>query len=645
MARVCGIAGIVGTGLGSTERATALVESMVGTLTHRGPDGSGVVAVSPNCVLGHRRLAVIDRSDAGHQPMVSRSGRWIVTFNGEIYNHRQIRTDLSAEGAHFRGHSDTETLVEAIDAWGVDATLQRTNGMLALAAFDAVDDRLVIARDRFGEKPLYWWHREGRLAFASELRALRQLPDVDFELDDASVTALLRWSFVPHPHTIYRDVLQLAPGSLLDIAVHADGHEVTERRWWSLEDTVVGAVGDRTDTTPTRAADELEALLADAVALRMESDVPLGAFLSGGIDSSVVAALAQRASGHRSLVTFTVSMPDIGFDESDHARAVATHLDTDHHQLHLSASDAFERIPQLPHVWDEPFGDPSMLPNLLLCSAASDGLTVCLGGDGGDEFFAGYNRHVLGSAVERRTARLPEFARRGLARLALSVPPTVVDGAARFVPGLRRIPNPGDKAQKFAALMAADRGDGSTWEALAGVWPVDALTPTPHRPFSPDPGIELDAVERMMLADTSSVLCDQMLVKTDRASMAASLEVRAPFLDHRVLEWAWRQPTSVKVAGGVGKQVPRDVAERLVPASIATRPKMGFDPPLGAWLRTDLRTWAEDLLAKPTCVERGWISGDVVATAWSDHLRGRRNRDDRLWSVLMLESWLAAHGH
>lgn len=622
---------------------------MIDTLTHRGPDGSGVAVVSPQCAIGHRRLAVIDLSDAGHQPMMSRSARWTVTFNGEIYNHRRLRDELIATGARFRGHSDTETLVEAIDAWGVDETLRRTNGMLAFAAYDTVDDRLVIARDRFGEKPVYWWRDHGRLAFASELRALRALPDVEFELDDASVTALLRWSFIPHPHTVYRDVSQLAPGSLLDIALRPDGHDVTERQWWSMADMVATSMQERADADPARAADELEALLTEAVAQRMQSDVPLGAFLSGGVDSSVIAALAQRASGDRRLATFTVAMPDIGFDESAHAKTVASSLGTEHHELHLSAADAFERIPRLPAVWDEPFGDPSMLPNLLLCSAASEHLTVCLGGDGGDELFAGYNRHVLGSAIDRRTAWLPQPTRHVMARLALTVPPATVDRIARSLPGLRNLPNPGDKAQKFASLMTADGSNGgaSTWNALAGLWPVDDLGIAPHHPATLDVGRalegDLDAVEQMLLIDTAAVLSDQMLVKTDRASMASSLEVRAPFLDHHVLGWAWRQPTAVKTGRGVGKRVLRDVAERLVPPAIAERPKMGFDPPLGAWLRTELRPWAQDLLASPVCVERGWISADAVETAWSDHLAGRRNRDDRLWAVLMLESWLAEH--
>lgn len=618
---------------------------MVDSLTHRGPDGSGLAEVSPHCVLGHRRLAVIDVSESGHQPMKSRSGRWTVTYNGEIYNHRRLRDALAADGAVFRGHSDTETFVEAIDAWGIDVALSRADGMFAIAAFDNDTSRLVIARDRFGEKPVYWWSDNGRLAFASELRALRQLPDVDFALDDASIAALLRWSFIPHPHTVYRDVRQLAPGALLDIKIHPGGHEVTERRWWSLEDAVDASISERCDTDPARAADELEVLLADAVSQRMESDVPLGAFLSGGVDSSVIAALAQRALGDRTLTTFTVAMPDVGFDESHHARTVATALGTEHHEIHLSAADAFDRIPHLPTVWDEPFGDPSMLPNLLLCSAARDQLTVCLGGDGGDELFAGYNRHVLGSSIARRTAWLPPVARQGLARLATSVPPARMDSIASSLPRLRDLPNPGDKAQKFATLMTSAGSDtaASTWTALAGFWPDDDLGVVPHRPSSPRVDADLDAVEQMMLVDTASVLTDQMLVKTDRASMAASLEVRAPFLDQRVLEWAWRQPTSIKAARGVGKRVLRDVAGRVVPSSIAARPKMGFDPPLGGWLRDELRPWAEDLLASPTCVERGWISADALDAAWSEHLAAQRNHDARLWPVLMLEAWLAEH--
>jgi asparagine synthase (glutamine-hydrolysing) len=647
---MCGIAGCL-TGrhdVGALPLDGAL-DAMQHALAHRGPDAHAIWSdASAGIGLAHRRLAVIDLSPLGAQPMHSRSGRWAIAFNGEIYNHRALRADLAADGCTFRGHGDTETLIEALDAWGVDRTLARTNGMFAFAAWDRDERRLVLARDRLGEKPLYWTVVDGALWFASELKAFRALGGFRPEIDPAAVAALLRWGFVPHPGTIYQGVQQLAPGHLLEARLDAGEVRVVERTWWNLGDVVSEALAAR-PTGPVdmaAASEELRALLADAVATRMESDVPLGSFLSGGIDSSLVAALAQQALGGSGLRTFTVRMPEIGFDESVHAESVARHLGTVHTTVDMPVAEVLAAVPQLAGVWDEPFADPSMLPSLMLCRAARQHLTVCLAGDGGDEIFAGYNRHSLGNSLWRRVRPLPASARGMVARAMLRPSPASVDGAVaaigRVLPPRLRIPNGGDKVQKAAAVLQAD--ETGLWASLAQIWPADAVpleavarrTAVPHGPTIAG----LDPVEELVLTDTAVVLPDQMLAKVDRASMAAALEVRAPLLDHRLLEWSWRQPLAVKTAGGVGKIVLRDVLAGMVPPAITDRPKMGFDPPLAAWLRGPLREWAGDLLTSSHAVEHGWLSGDALRRTWADHLAGTRNFDYRLWSVLMLESWL-----
>lgn len=630
---MCGIVGVLGGDItrGALEH---VVEQMSQAVAHRGPDGDGLWSdpVSPAC-FAQRRLAIVDLSEAGRQPMVSASGRWVVVFNGEVYNHRDLRSALGEAGVRYDGHSDTRALVEAVDLWGFEATLRRANGMFAIAAWDTERRQLLVARDRLGEKPLYWQLQSGRFAFASELRGVLAGSQGSPSLDDRAMASLLHWSFIPHPFTAREGVRQLAPGGLLEVDLRGAQASVVERSWWSLADTVDDAIDQRRPNTLDRAADELHELLTDAVRIRLEADVPLGAFLSGGIDSSVIAAIAQRELGG-SLKTFTVRMPDGSFDESEHAAKVARHLGTDHVVADLSVRDALDLIPTLADVYDEPFADPSMLPMTLLCRAAHGHLTVCLGGDGGDEMFAGYNRHVFGASIDRRAGRLPRSVRQVLGRAMMAPSPATIDKVFDFVgrglPAKRRLPNLGDKVQKAGALVQAL----DPWETLAQIWPIEMLSFKPYQPFKTSTRHDLELVERMVLADTASVLPDQMLVKVDRASMSAPIEVRVPLLDHRILEWSWRQPPELKTSGGVGKLVLRRLASRLLPDEIVNRPKMGFDPPMGDWLRDDLAGWAGQQIE--TVSRLNWVQAPDAIRTWSEHRSGRRNWDYRIWALLSL---------
>ena len=647
---VCGIAGLLDAG-GGVADLEGLARAMSDAIAHRGPDDSGIwIDGVAGIAFGHRRLAVIDLSPAGHQPMVSASGRTVLVFNGELYNHHEIRRELEQAGHRFRGRSDTEVLVEAIERWGVRRALERSNAMLAIAVWDRDRRVLTLARDRLGEKPLYFGRIDnGRgLGFASELKALRVLPGFDTSIDERAVASLMRWSFVPHPLTICRGAAQLAPGTILEVRAVNGAIVTDEVRWWSIGDVAARGQTSRRQAEPADATEHAVELLRDSVRLRLESDVPMGAFLSGGVDSSMVAALAQESMSGAPLRTFTVRMPEVGFDESEPAAEVARHLGTDHTTIDLSERDALEAIPSLPRIYDEPFADPSMLPTALLCSVTRQHLTVSLAGDGGDEVFGGYNRHALGHALWRRAGRVPRPLRRLAARSLLIPSPSLVDATAtrlrRVLPDRLDLRNPGDKVQKMAAMLGTSGTD--LWATLAATWPnPEALMvrDVPKEDLAAFAIVLEDPVEEMLLLDTELVLPDEMLVKVDRASMASALEVRLPFLDHRVVEWAWTLPMSAKVSGGQGKRIVRRALRNYLPDAIVDRPKMGFDPPLAAWLRGPLRPWAEELLSEQRLRDDGWFQPAPIRKAWAEHLSGSRNWDYRLWAVLMFNAWLTEY--
>lgn len=655
-----------------------LVGRMAATLRHRGPDDGGTwVDAAAGLALGHRRLAVLDLSPAGHQPMVSACGRYVLALNGEIYNHLDLRAALAAAGVApaWRGHGDTETLLAAIAAWGLEATLPRAEGMFALALWDRQARTLSLARDRCGEKPLFYgWVGQGAgraFAFASELKALRAWPGFANPVCREALAQYLRFLYVPTPRSIYRDLYKLEPGHLLRVtggAARGERAAVRKTAYWSLAAAVTAARRQPlTDEVTALAA--LEATLAQAVGRQAVADVPVGAFLSGGVDSATLVALLQRQA-RRPVLTFTVGFDAAGFDESPQARAVARHLGTEHHELRVTAPEARQVIPSLPRLYDEPFADSSQIPTFLVCQAARRRVTVALSGDAGDELFGGYNRYLWGPRLWRRLAWLPPPARRALGRALAALPVAAWDALGAplntLLPGARGLTRLGDKAHKLAARLGAARDLDSLYASLVTEWPepgllvhgagdgsgrealglagegaraggVDDLA-CPPSAMPPD----LAPVERMMWLDTLTYLTDDLLCKVDRAAMATSLETRVPFLDPRVVELAWRLPLGMKIRDQQGKWALRQILYRHVPRALIERPKAGFAIPVGAWLRGPLRDWAEALLAEERLAGEGYLWPAPVRQAWREHLSGRRDWTQRLWAVLMFQAWLEA---
>ena len=639
---MCGIAGFLAPDGLAPEPAHGIVRAMAGTLAHRGPDGEGVWVDGPaGIALGHRRLAVLDLSPLGRQPMHSAAGRYVLTYNGEVYNVRALRAELEAGGSRFAGRSDTEVLLEAVEAWGLRGALDRCNGMFALALWDRRDRVLHLARDRAGEKPLYYGWLGGTFVFASELKALAAHPGFTGEVDRQALAAFVRSGTVPAPFSIYRGIRKLPPAHLLAVAPgDAEGVPVP---WWSLRAVAEAGARDRFPGTPRDAVQALDSVLRDAVRLRMEADVPLGAFLSGGVDSSAVVGLMQSLSP-RPVRTFTIAFREAEYDEARHAQAVAAHLGTEHTALCVTPRDALEVIPRLPALWDEPFADASQIPTCLLSALARRHVTVALSGDGGDELFAGYPRHLHARAWQRLAA-IPRPLRRLLAGGIDALAPGEGDvfsrGAGRPVPAALRRRGPGTRLRQLAQALGAPSAEALYAGRMAhwrGELPVHgASVPAPPVPAELD-----DAVDRTAFLDAAAYLPDDILAKVDRASMAVGLETRMPLLDPRVIELAWRLPPGAKVRGWEGKWALRQVLHRYVPRALVERPKMGFCIPLGAWLRAELRPWAEALLDERRLRDEGYLDPGPIRAAWAQHRSGARDRSQDLWNVLMFQAWLDA---
>lgn len=642
---MCGIAGILLAPSATDTKPLKAIGQMTMALRHRGPDAEGYwTNREAGIAFGHRRLAIVDLSETGRQPMHSASGRYVITFNGEIYNFRDLRRDLEAAGNSFHGTSDTEVMLCAIETWGLDAAVSRFAGMFAFGLWDLQTRTLHLVRDRMGKKPLYVGLAQEALIFASELKAIRRFPGFHAELDVGAATAMLSRGWVPDDNCIWRAAFKLPPGSIMSVkdsdfarARSAAALAPRIRRWWSLADIAGSGQRDAIAGSDEEFTTELDRLLRLAVRQRMVADVPLGAFLSGGIDSSTVVAIMQ-AQSTAPVRTFTIAFGEGGFNEAPHAAAVARFLGTDHTELYLSAAAARDVIPELPQIWDEPFGDESQIPTLLVSRLARQHVTVALSGDGGDECFAGYSRHFLAGRLARQQ-RLPLPLRGAIAAgagLLAQASDHALVGSIPLSANVRHALR-SDRLHRLAHLLKAANEE----DLLQRLMNPSTETLIRHQPPSPifdAPRLD-DLLSRLQFNDMTGYLPGDILVKLDRASMANGLEGRCPILDHRVVEFSWRLPANAKVRNGKGKWILRHLLGRYLPQQLIDRPKQGFDVPIGAWLRGPLRTWASDLIASARLSGTGMLDFAKLDACWRDHLDGRQDRARDLWPVLMFEAW------
>lgn len=637
---MCGIAGFLG--FTHLNQPAHSLERMTASLQHRGPDAQGLwLDPEAQIALGHRRLAIVDLSSAGQQPMRSADERYLCVFNGEIYNHQALRKELEGSGfqPQWRGHSDTETLLAGFAHWGIEATLQKTVGMFAIALWDQQERSLTLIRDRMGEKPLYYGWIGAQFAFASELKALRQLPAFEAELDRGVLASYLQCAYVTSPASIYQGIYKLEAGCLLELKLQQLPQKQAQPKvWWSsLEIALQGQQALLTDQTTALAC--LEQQLQQAVQLQAQADVPLGAFLSGGIDSSLIVSLMQ-AQHSQAIRTFTVAFEQAGFNEAQHARTVAEHLGTLHTEFTVGAQEALDVIPLLPQLYDEPFADTSQIPTFLISHYARQQVTVALSGDAGDELFGGYRSYLFAQKIWSRLAWLPTKLRKQVTQCLLGIPTPTLSKCL-----LQSDEQLATQLHKIAAALQASESVYDLFPRLSQAWQhpetlvIGATQLTTPWPLSKLAAHFNDAESAMMMFDTLNILPDNMLCKVDRAAMGASLETRVPFLDHRVVELAWRLPLSFKINQGQGKWLVRQLLYKYVPASIVNRPKQGFNVPLASWLRAELRDWAEELLNPIRLQQQGYLQAKLVQQEWQQFLSGAANQQ-RLWCILMFQAWL-----
>ncbi|MBN1312454.1 MAG: asparagine synthase (glutamine-hydrolyzing) [Anaerolineae bacterium] len=652
---MCGITGYLDTTRQTkTEDLEAIAARMADTIVHRGPDDSGVWASAQDGVaLGFRRLAIIDLSPAGHQPMISEDGRYVIVFNGEVYNFESLRRELDGLGYSFRGRSDTEVMLASFSQWGIEAASRRFVGMFAFALWDRQEHRLYLVRDRIGIKPLYYGWADKIFLFGSELKTLRTHPAFQNNIDRGALTLYMRHNYIPAPYSIYQDIKKLAPGTILSI--DAAGGESTITPYWSAHDAAAGGVVDPFTGPVDEAIEQLDALLRDAIALRMIADVPLGAFLSGGIDSSTVVALMQ-AQSMRPVKTFSIGFHEEIYNEARHAKAIAQHLGTEHNELYVTPEEAMDVIPRLPALYDEPFADSSQVPTFLVSELARRHVTVSLSGDGGDELFTGYDRYAIGRDIWGKIGWMPGVMRGLLAKGLTALQPPAWDALLKPVPALlpygARI-RTGERFHRLAEILQVGQSQAmylgliSHFQQPASMVVGGAEPTTIAGDFARWNHLP-DFTMQMMYLDLITYLPDDILTKVDRASMGVSLEARVPLLDHRVVEFAWRLPLSMKVRNNSSKWLLRQVLYRYVPKELIERPKMGFGVPIGRWMRGPLRDWSEALLDERRLREEGYFEPQPVRKLWQEHLDETHNHEYRLWDILMFQSWLEAgkkNGH
>jgi asparagine synthase (glutamine-hydrolysing) len=652
---MCGITGFLDSRQSiPAENIQTLIAHMFKAINHRGPDDHGSwMDAEAGIALGFSRLAILDLSPTGHQPMLSADERYVIVFNGEIYNFAELRTELSVLGHVFCGHSDTEIILAAICQWGLEGAICRFNGMFAFALWDRRQRYLHLVRDRLGIKPLYYGWMGTLFVFGSELKALRAHPAFHADINRDAMALYLRRSYIPAPYTIYQGIYKLTPGSVLTIKLDEQPGIQLPVPYWSAREVVERGLDHPFEGDDTEAIESLDVFLRRSIGLRMIADVPLGAFLSGGVDSSAVVALMQTQST-LPVKTFTIGFKESGFDEAAHARLVAQHMGTDHTELYVTPEEARSVIPLLPALYDEPFADPSQIPTYLISKMARQHVTVSLSGDGGDEVFGGYNRYIWTTRIWKRIGWLPVSLRNSAANLIRSVSPSAWAGAiraaGRIYPGARNFPNAGDKVYKLAGILDAGSPEAiyldliSQWKnpndvIIAGHEPATILSSLSGK-------LEKGSItDRMMFLDLVTYLPDDILVKVDRASMGVSLEARAPYLDdHELIEFAWKLPYRMKVRNGQGKWILRQVLSKYIPPKLFKRPKMGFGVPIDSWLRDPLREWAEALLDAGRLQREGFFHPVPIRQKWAEHLEGSHNWQYDLWAILMFQAWHEANG-